>query len=209
VEQDTGEARWPAVKEDDICGCFRFAEENPIEKDQWPRNDLPIYRDRFGDYCKIPLTQGKFAKVDPQDYIWLSQFRWHCQRAPCTCYAVRNVGVGKNRTMVGMHREIMNTPGHLVCHHINRNGLDNRKPNLRNCTKAENNLGRGPERNSVSRYKGVSWHKNMTKWAAGIKFRGKHKHLGYFEDEVEAGKAYDEAAKRYHGEFASLNFKTR
>lgn len=206
VNLDTGEARWPSVKENDICGQFRYADDNPIEQDHWPRNELPIYKDRFGDYCKIPLTQGKFAKVDPDDYIWLSQFRWYCNKRPHTSYAIRNAGEGKERRKVLMHREIMETPGHLVCDHINRNGLDNRKKNLRNCTKGENNLNQGAERNSASRFKGVYRRKNMKKWAACIKKGGIRKHLGYFEDEEEAAKAYDEAAKKYHGEFASLNF---
>lgn len=205
LDYSTGEARWPAVMQNDVCGQFRYADENPIGGDHWPRNELPIYRDRFGDYCKIPLTRGQFAKVDPEDYIWLSQFRWHCSKQPHTSYAIRNAGEGAERKKVAMHREIMETPGHLVCDHINRNGLDNRKQNLRNCTKGENNLNQPAQRNSVSRYKGVYRRKNMKKWAACIKTKGKQKHLGYFEDEMEAAKAYDEAAKIYHGEFAKLN----
>ena len=106
-----------------------------------------------------------------------------------------------------MHREIMETPGHLVCDHINRNGLDNRKKNLRNCTKRENNLNQPAQRNSVSRYKGVYRRKNMKKWAACIKSKGKQRHLGYFNSEMEAAKAYDKAAKKYHGEFARCNFE--
>jgi len=206
VDLTTGEARWPAVKEDDICGQFRFADENPIDQDHWPKNDLPIYKDRFGDYCKIPLTRGQFAKVDPEDYIWLSQFRWYCNKRPHTSYAIRNAGEGKERRKVSMHREIMDTPGDLVCDHINRNGLDNRKKNLRNCTKGENNLNQGGERNSVSRFKGVYWKKDIQKWAACIKRGGKRKHLGYFHREIHAAKAYDQTAKKLHGEYASLNF---
>jgi hypothetical protein len=206
VQAATGEARWPAVKDDDTCGAFRYADHNPAEKDHWPKNALPIYRDRFGDYCKIPLTQGKFAKVDPEDYIWLSQFKWYCNNRPHTSYAIRNAGEGKERRKVLMHREIMDTPGHLVCDHINRHGLDNRKKNLRNCTKGENNLNQGGERNSASKYKGVYWKKDTKKWAACIKKGGKRKHLGYFDDEAEAAKAYDDAARRLHGQFAGLNF---
>jgi hypothetical protein len=100
----------------------------------------------------------------------------------------------------------MDTPGHLVCDHINRHGLDNRKKNLRNCTKGENNLNQGGERNSASKYKGVYWKKDTKKWAACIKKGGKRKHLGYFDDEAEAAKAYDDAARRLHGQFAGLNF---
>ena len=90
LDRRTGQARWPVVKDDDICGCFRYADENPLDKDRWPKNDLPIYTDRFGDYCKIPLGRDRFAKVDPEDYVWLSQFKWHYQMsAGKKCYASR------------------------------------------------------------------------------------------------------------------------
>lgn len=206
VDRATGCACWPAVKEDDICGQFRYADENTIEADHWPKNELPIYTDQFGDYCKIPLTRGEFAKVDPEDYIWLSQFRWYCNKRPHTSYAIRNAGEGAERRKVLMHREIARTPRHLVCDHINRQGLDNRKQNLRNCTKRENNLNQAGHRGSVSKYKGVYRKKRERRWAACIKSEGKHKHLGYFDSEVEAAKVYDEAAKKWHGEFAGLNF---
>ncbi|MHC4260230.1 MAG: HNH endonuclease family protein, partial [Planctomycetota bacterium] len=139
VQRETGEARWPAVKDDDTCGQFRCADDNPVEKDHWPKNALPIYRDRFGDYCKIPLTQGKFAKVDPEDYIWLSQFRWHCKTNPNATYAVRTITHLGRQKRIYMHRLIANTPPNLLCDHINHNALDNRKANLRNCTVNQNN----------------------------------------------------------------------
>jgi len=207
LNRRTGEARWPIVKDDDICGGFRHTDENTLDKDRWPKNDLPIYTDQFGDYCKIPLTKNRFAKVDPEDYIWLSQFRWFCNRRPHTSYAIRNAGEGKERKKVLMHREIMETPRHLVCDHRNRNGLDNRKQNLRNCTKQENGMNRLGQKNGTSRYKGVCRHKRMKKWVACIKANGQKRHLGYFVSEVSAAKAYDEAARKYHREFASLNFQ--
>jgi hypothetical protein len=206
VDVDTGLARWPVVKEDDMCGRFRCAGDNHIEEDHWPKDELPIYTDRFGDYCKIPLTRGEFAKVDPEDYIWLSQFRWYCSKQLYTSYAIRSAGGGKKTRKVPMHRQIMNTPRHLVCDHRNRNGLDNRKQNLRNCTRRENSLNHGALRGCGSRYKGVYWNRRVRKWAACIKSEGKKMHLGYFDSQVKAAKAYDRNARELFGEFAHLNF---
>lgn len=168
--------------------------------------ELPIEYDDFGPYCKIPLTRGRFAKVDPEDFIWLSQFRWYCNNRPHTSYAISNAGEGKERKKILMHREIMMTPRELVCDHINRNGLDNRKSNLRNCTARENHLNVGARKGATSKYKGVYFNRRMKKWAACIKSGDRKIHLGYFKNEIDAARAYDKKAKELFGEFAYLNF---
>ena len=130
---------------------------------------LPVFADAFGDYCKVPLTQGKFAKVDPEDYVWLSQFRWCCKMNVDNCYAVRTVQVHGKPKRIYMHRLIMNTPDHLVCDHENHDGLDNRRKNCRNCNLAQNNANRRKRRTASSQYLGVSWDKRRHKWVAHIK----------------------------------------
>ena len=107
-----------------------------------------------------------------------------------------------------MHRQILQPPGHLFVDHINHNGLDNRKTNLRLATCAQNTYNRINLRKSKSsKYKGVSWKKQKMKWVVNVRYNCRNKFIGYFKDEIQAAKAYDKAAKKYHGEFASLNFK--
>ena len=103
----------------------------------------------------------------------------------------------------------MNTPEGLYVDHINHNGLDNRKVNLRLATHAENiRNARRPKINKSSKYRGVCYSKHNKKWRATILVNHKKKHLGYFRDEKEAGKAYDKAAKLYYKDFAILNFES-
>ena len=208
LNEDTGEARWPIVKKDDVCGQFRYVEQNHIEAGCGLGGELPIYRDRGGDYCKIPLTQGRFAKVDPEDYIRLSQFRWHCKVNKNAIYAVRTEMCSGRSKRIYMHCVIANTPPNLVCDHINHSGLDNRKTNLRNCTIQQNNANSRSAASASSKYKGVCWNKKRKKWYAYIKKDGVQYNLGCFTCETAAARAYDAAAKRYHGEFAALNFGT-
>jgi hypothetical protein len=204
ADVESGTARWPIVQQEYYCGSYQSEEDKfSLEKSLC---ELQIEYDIFGPFCKIALTQGKYAKVDPKDFIRLSQFRWYCNNRRHTSYAIRNRWEGKKRKKITMHREVMNTPEELVCDHINRNGLDNRKGNLRNCTQRENSLNNGAYSGSTSRYKGVYRNKGADKWATCIKGDGRKIHLGYFESEEDAGKAYDKAAKKYFGEFACLNF---
>jgi len=106
-----------------------------------------------------------------------------------------------------MHREIINVPEGCFVDHINHNGLDNRKANLRPATPAENaRYARYPKNNTSSKYRGVWYNKKKKKWRAQLSINNKKKQIGYFLDEVAAGKAYDKAAKKHYGKFAILNF---
>lgn len=166
----------------------------------------------IGDSMKrIALTQGMFAIVDNEEFEWLSQYKWKVQKAYNTYYAVRGSYLGKGTKRIYkkiyMHRQILNAiPGQLTDHR-NRNGLDNRRCNLRPCNNKENSRNRCGAKNSKSKYKGVSFMKNAKKWEAYIQGEHKNKeHLGLFILEVEAAKAYDIRAKEIYGEFALTNF---
>jgi hypothetical protein len=168
---------------------------------------------RYGyAFRRIPLTQGKFAIVDPEDFERLNKQKWFAAKCRNLFYAGRNVRIGKSRRRlyIKMHREIIDPPFPFVVDHINHNGLDNRKANLRPVTRAQNSLNRlyFKPGSSSSKYKGVHWHKYEKRWQAQICFNGKRKTIGYFDDETEAAKAYDEAARKFHKEFANLNFKS-
>ncbi len=151
----------------------------------------------------IPLKKGLFALVDDRDYFPFMEFKW---RVDTQGYAVRDWYVkdnsGKRRYKVHrMHHCVLGRINGLEVDHKSGNRLDNRRDNLRFCTRTENSRNMR-KRKSSSRFKGVVWNKYHNKWTARIKIDGKAKFLGHFEMEDEAGMAYRTAALRYFGEFA-------
>ncbi len=139
---------------------------------------LLLYRRlRYGyAFRRIPLTRGKYAIVDHDDYYRLSTNRWFATKNGSTFYAKRHTHIEERAkgSSVCMHREITNAPDHLVVDHINYNGLDNRKANLRLATRRQNNLHVIRTMNpGSSKYKGVSWHTERKRWHAQITTHGK------------------------------------
>ena len=152
--------------------------------------------------CKIPLTQGLFAIVDPEDFEELNKHKWCIARSDGICYAVRK---GPDGRLIMMHREIMKTPEGMVVDHKNLDGLDNRKVNMRNGTKAQNCYNHRPPRGGTG-FKGVKYIAEIGKYKATVGHQGKAIVLGLFDDPIEAAKARDRVARELHGEFAYLNF---
>jgi len=151
---------------------------------------------------QIELTQGKIAIVDDCDYEWLSQWKWHYNSG--RGYAARNSSRPNQKTL-WMHHVILEHAGIDFIHidHIDRDKLNNRRKNLRPATLSQNQWNQKKYRNNTSGFKGV--YKNRNKWCAQIRVNGKRIHIGYFVDLKEAALAYNEAAKKYHGEFSCLN----
>ena len=180
----------------------------------WP---VMVYRKvKYGYvFRRIRLTRGLWAIVDPEWYERLSEYKWHAKGGHGECYAARGYRKNGRTAVEWMHKVIMaaalrqcSGQGIFVVDHINRNTLDNRRANLRIATIGQNAMNskrRGLKAGS-SKYKGVSWDGRAKKWRAMIHVHGRPMYLGGFDDEVEAAKAYDGAARIYHREFAVLNF---
>lgn len=148
------------------------------------------------DYKLIPLTQGKYAMVDNEDFDRVKDINWHFTKQ----------GYASSYTVGLMHRFIMNAPDNLDIDHIYHDKLDNRKSQLR-LAKHCQNMSNSRHRKGTSKYKGVNWDITKNKWVSGIMLNYKRIHIGYFTDEEEAAKAYDKKALELFGEFAYLNFK--
>lgn len=156
---------------------------------------------------EIPLSQGKTALVDDEDYDWLSQWKWYAVKMKGKFWYASRKENNPKRHAVFMHREIMMAPKGMDIDHHDGNGLNNTRKNLRVCTRSENACNRRLPIINTTGYKGVTWNKLEQKYKARIVTNGKGIHLGYFSDPLQAAFAYDEAAKKYHGEFAKLNFE--
>jgi hypothetical protein len=154
---------------------------------------------------QIKLTKGKFAIVDDADFEWLNQWQWQAHFQRGLWYARRTEGKFPFRKTIPMHNQIKGTPKGMVTDHKDGNGLNNQRDNLRICTRLQNARNSRKSLQNTSGFKGVTYNKESKKWRARITDNRKQFFLGSFNTPEEAGRAYDEAAKKYHGEFSQTN----
>lgn len=154
---------------------------------------------------RIKLTQNKFTIVDDSDYEWLNQYKWYFSQQRGSGYSHRTPFINGKKKMVSMHRFILGVENNMEVDHINGNGLDNRRSNLRISTHQQNICNQKLRFDNTSGYKGVSLDKRYRKWKSFIYTKNKQHGLGYYSNIKEAAKAYNQAALKYFGEFARLN----
>lgn len=157
---------------------------------------------------RIPLSQGKIAFVDDEDFVRLSWFQWFAYQSESGIwYARRNTDLGEPRKTVLMHRAVFGiTELDPDIDHRDGDGLNNQKVNLRLATRSGNAANIKVRKDSQSGLKGVYWAPRHKKYSAQITTGGKQIWLGYFKTAEEAARAFDRAAIKHHGEFARTNF---
>ena len=148
---------------------------------------------------KIPLTKGKFAIVDDEDFEWLSKYTWHYLQIG---YAATTLYKDKKKHNITMHRLILKFPKGKDVDHINHDTIDNRKSNLRVCSRSQNLWNMAKFDNQ---YKGVTFYKKLKRWRTCLHYKYKFIHVGYFTNPEDAARAYNQKAKELFGEFAYQN----
>lgn len=147
----------------------------------------------------LTAKTGELILIDDADHAWLSKYRW----------SLNSSGYPQASGGKLLHRMITGAQKGEYVDHVHQNPLDCRRSELRLCRQSQNLANRRKQANRSSQYKGVSWHKQHQKWQVRITSRqtGRLLHIGYFTDEVQAAKAYDDAARAQYGEFALTNFE--
>lgn len=153
---------------------------------------------------KIPHKLASLPSYVDEDHSFLSDFKWYAKKGKTNKTFYAEAYIGKKGVL--MHRLILDAKRGQFIDHMNRNGLDNRKKNLRFCTRSQNGANRGLLENNTSGFKGVVWSKKEDKWVASLWFEGRRRHLGYFSSKETAAKAYDQAARKFFGDFCLENF---
>lgn len=178
------------------------AKSGPVDKvQQTGKTGLWVSPQIPSKWDIIPLTQGKVALVDSADVEKIIPHTWCASNQHGKWYAMATIDCHQ----VTLHRFILDFPSSEV-DHINGDGLDCRRSNMRLATRSQNCANRDRPRNCKSQYRGVTRLERNKKWMAQIKVNGKHKYLGSFTDEVEAAKVYDVAAREAFGDHARTNF---
>lgn len=158
---------------------------------------------------QIPLTQGKFALVDDEDFERVSKFKWHASKGSKTFYARRNSLKSDNiekRITIRLHCFILGFPVNTDIDHIDRNGLNCCRSNLRRATPSQNRANRGLDSTNTTGYKGISFIKRRNRWRMRITVDGKKIEKDGFHTAEQAARAYDSFSKKHFGEFAVTNF---
>jgi len=152
---------------------------------------------------KIKLTQNKYTLVDNEDFEVFNKYTWCAVKDGNTFYAQKTTSKKDgSTTTVRLHREIMKPPKELMIDHIDRDGLNNRRSNLRFCTNTQNQMNSCKNKNNTSGFKGVYIDKG--KFRSRISFNGRRIHLGFFDTREKAGEAYQDACVEFYGKFANL-----
>ncbi len=155
----------------------------------------------------IPLTKSRFAVIDLSDAQKVSKHKWCALTTNTKAYAQRRAPRAEGGGIILLHRFLMNPPDGLEVDHIDGDGLNNRRANLRIVRHCDNQKNQLLSSANTSGYKGVTFDKQTGKWRAQIKHNGRRQPLGRFAVKEDAARAYDMAARRLFGEFARLNFQ--